>query len=108
MVYGGAGTTYNGKAILYDPKTLKGTVLNGNSSDDKILPLKNTSYGSDYKWYFFNLIPVATNRNIVEVVTFANKETSGDAGNGLANYNVYFLLVDDELNMVYNQNTNNP
>ncbi|RXY96692.1 hypothetical protein D8X55_02895 [Malacoplasma penetrans] len=105
MIYGGAGSSYNGKAILYDPKTKTASLLNGNSSSTEILPMGDASHGSNYKWYFFNLIPVAANRNIVEVVTFANKETSNDEGSAYANYHVYFLLVDDQLNMVFNSSS---
>ncbi|CRH77286.1 Domain of uncharacterised function (DUF1976) [Chlamydia trachomatis] len=46
-------------------------------------------------------MPIADNKNIVEVVNYANSSgLTGDQGNGLANYNTYFLLVDDSLNMI--------
>lgn len=77
------------------------SLINGDSADTSILPMGESKYGSNYKWYFFNVIPIAKNRNIVEVVNYANTTNlDGDAGKGLANYNVYFLLVDDQLKMV--------
>ncbi|BAC44057.1 conserved hypothetical protein [Malacoplasma penetrans HF-2] len=106
MIYGGAGSTYNAKGILYDPTSKISSLIEGNSSNNTILPLGNSSYGSSYKWYFFNLIPIASNRNIVEVVNFTTQAgITGDGAANHANYNVYFLLVDDNLNMVYDSSS---
>ncbi|RXY96703.1 hypothetical protein D8X55_02955 [Malacoplasma penetrans] len=106
MVYGGAGSSYNAKGILYDPTTSSASLISGDSSNSNILPLGNATYGSKYKWYFFNLIPIANNRNLVEVLPYSSDYASGDAGSNNANYNVYFLLVDDQLNMVTKDSSN--
>ncbi|WP_164979346.1 lipoprotein 17-related variable surface protein [Malacoplasma penetrans] len=101
MVYGGAAFHYEAKGLLYDPTSNSVSLVSGDSADQSILPKGDTSYGSNYRWYFFNLMPIADNKNIVEVVNYANSSgLTGDQGNGLANYNTYFLLVDDSLNMI--------
>ncbi|BAC44052.1 hypothetical protein [Malacoplasma penetrans HF-2] len=109
MIYGGAGNSYDAKGVLYDPKNKTATLIKGDSASTEILPMNNTSYGTKYKWYFFNLIPIATNRNIVEVVNFVDEGSiTGDNGAGKANYNIYFLLVDDNLNMIHKKDSSSP
>ncbi|MDE5775227.1 MAG: hypothetical protein K2H51_02775, partial [Malacoplasma sp.] len=61
--------------------------------------LKDT--GSSYRWVFSNLIPVANNINFLEVNSFGTTSgTTGDGSASLASYDVYFLMVDDNLNFI--------
>ncbi|BAC44062.1 hypothetical protein D8X55_02510 [Malacoplasma penetrans] len=100
MIYGGAATAYNGKGLLFNPSDSTLTLLNGNSATESIFPPNDSEYGTKYRWYFFNLIPIGNNKNFVEVLPFSRDATTGDAGYPNANYNVYFLLVDDNLNLI--------
>ncbi|RXY96054.1 hypothetical protein D8X55_04875 [Malacoplasma penetrans] len=101
MVYGGAGSTYDAKALLYDPDTDTLTQISGNSNNTTILPIGDSTYGQKYRWYFFNLIPIANNKNLVEVFPFSTDPTSDDTTAARnASYDIYFLLVDDNLNMI--------
>ncbi|RXY96578.1 hypothetical protein D8X55_03400 [Malacoplasma penetrans] len=100
MVYGGAGSAYDAKGILYDPTTNTRTLLTGNSANTSILPVGNSEFGNQYRWYFYNLIPIGNNRNLVSVLPYSTQVASNDVGYPNANYDIYFLLVDDQLNMV--------
>ncbi|WP_229503127.1 lipoprotein 17-related variable surface protein [Malacoplasma penetrans] len=106
MIYGGAGSTYDAKGILYDPKTKTAELIKGNSAEKSILPIGDNSFGENYRWYFFNLIPIANNKNLVEVFPFSSKATTDDTEAAKnASYDIYFLLVDDNLNMAYTTGT---
>ncbi|RXY96694.1 hypothetical protein D8X55_02905 [Malacoplasma penetrans] len=105
MVYGGAGSPYDAKGILYDPDSNSTSVISGDSAKNEILPTNDETYGKKYRWYFFNLIPIGNNKNLVEVLPFSRDESVDDGGFPNANYNVYFLLVDDKLNMIHKEGT---
>ena len=103
LIYGDPSKTYSGTGLLYDPENGTTNKLNGNS--DSHLPKSDgdSSHKNTYRWYFYNLVPLATNKNLVEVVAFDNRTSGGTTGDGSANratYNVYGLLVDDELNFI--------
>ncbi|WPL38547.1 lipoprotein 17-related variable surface protein [Malacoplasma iowae] len=105
LMYGGAKTGLNDSAYLYekDKKTIMKIQHNFQTLMDKIKKPKNS------KWYFFNLIPVSNNRNLVEIVNFTT--VSGpEIGNNPddANFNVYFILVDDNLNIIQNNGWTSP
>ncbi len=96
--FGNAALAFDGTAYLYNPKNESVTKLQGNSKE-KIDALQDT--GSSYHWVFSNLIPVADNINLLEVNSFGNKSgTTGDGSASLASYDVYFLMVDDNLNFI--------
>ncbi len=103
MCYGTASSSYDGTAFLYDAKTKKSSKISGNSKiqaenlkDDK----QNTTLNVDYRWAFSNLIPVADNVNFVEIYSFGTKSSTGDNGFSQATYDVYFIMVDDNLNSI--------
>ena len=101
LVYGGAGTNYDATGILVDPSTSTFEKLSGNSN--KHLPSSDgdSSHNGKYRWYFYNLIPLTANKNLVEVVAFdRNSGTSGDESAKNATYNVYGILVDDKLDFI--------
>ena len=107
LAYGDPVAGYNGEGTIYNP--IEGTkkIFVGDSKnympDDKEVNFKNK-----YRWYFFNLVPIANNMNIAEVVTFdKGSSTTGDDSSKNASYNVYGLLVDDELNFIGNTQSSN-
>ncbi|MDE5949921.1 MAG: hypothetical protein K2G54_03525 [Malacoplasma sp.] len=98
ICFGNAANGYDGSAYLYSAKTESVTKLQGNSKD-KVNALKDT--GSSYRWVFNNLIPVANNVNFLEIYSFGTTSgTTGDGSASLASYDVYFLMVDDNLNFI--------
>ncbi|WPL36383.1 lipoprotein 17-related variable surface protein [Malacoplasma iowae] len=105
LMYGGAKTGLNGNAYLYDKNQNKIETVNHKFEEH----MNMISKPSDSKWYFFNLIPVSNNRNLVEIVNFTTK-SGVDIGNGVndANFNVYFILVDDKLNIIKNNKWSKP
>ncbi|MDE6894474.1 MAG: hypothetical protein K2J02_03810 [Malacoplasma sp.] len=103
MCYGTATTSYDGTAFLYDAKTKTATKIQGNSKeqaeklqDDK----QGTTLNKDYRWAFSNLIPVANNVNFAEIYAFGTRSSVGDNGFSQATYDVYFIMVDDNLNSI--------
>ena len=102
MIYGSAADDFKDKiqAYLYNDTTGSVSPINGDSN--KQAPTSDGTK-SNYRWYFFNLIPVSNNRNFVEIVSFSKTSgTTGDGGEKDASYDVYFILVDDNLNFVGN------
>ncbi|MDE6082402.1 MAG: hypothetical protein K2F52_00820, partial [Malacoplasma sp.] len=98
ICFGNAANDFNGTAYLYNQKTDSVTKLEGNSKD-KVNQLKDT--GSSYRWVFSNLIPVANNVNFLEINSFGTQSgTTGDGSAHLASYDIYFLMVDDNLNFI--------
>ncbi|MCF0217759.1 MAG: hypothetical protein HUJ42_01800 [Malacoplasma sp.] len=102
MVYGTASQNFKdgAKAYLYQASNNSVKQITGNSNTK--VP---TSDGDkkNYTWYFFNLIPVANNKNFVEIVSFSKETgTTGDNGSKNASYDIYFILVDDNLNFIGN------
>ncbi|MCF0217760.1 MAG: hypothetical protein HUJ42_01805 [Malacoplasma sp.] len=104
MVYGNASQNFknDATAILYNDKENKVSTISGNSKNN-VPP--NDGEKKQYQWYFFNLVPVAANKNFVEIVSYSNTTatpTTGDDGFQYASYDVYFILVDDNLNFIGN------
>ena len=103
LMWDGASTTYNATAKLYDSQTEKVSDITGNSAtamDD--ISGSGTGNNSLYRWYYTNTIPIKSGYNFVVLMSFSTKSTQGDAGSVNANYNVYFVLVDDNLNLIAN------
>ena len=99
MCFGTASTQYNGTAYLYNPKTNSVTTLKGDSKD-KVATLIDENKTA-YRWVFNNLIPVANNVNVLEIYSFGTRGSTVDDGSAdQASYDVYFLLVDDNLNFI--------
>ncbi len=103
MCYGTASSTYDGTAYLYDASKKTVSKISGNSAE-KVQDLKdmeNKVLNKDFRWSFSNLIPVAKNINFVEIYSFGTRtNTVGDGSADLASYDVYFLMVDDNLNSI--------
>ncbi|MDE5949883.1 MAG: hypothetical protein K2G54_03330, partial [Malacoplasma sp.] len=99
VCFGNAAKNYDGVAYLYNPSSDKVTTLNGNSKDN-VASMKDPDK-TGYRWVFNNLIPVANNVNFLEVYSFGTRPgTTGDQSASLASYDVYFLMVDDNLNFI--------
>ena len=101
LIYGGATTGYDASGALYDPSDGSVTKIKGNS--DTNLPYDQETHNRNtYRWYFYNLIPLANGINLAEVVTFDSKQTGtkDDESAKNASYNVYGILVDDNLNFI--------
>ncbi|MDE7075488.1 MAG: hypothetical protein K2O21_02540, partial [Malacoplasma sp.] len=99
VCFGNAAKNYDGVAYLYNPSSDKVTTLNGNSKDNVASMTDPGKTG--YRWVFNNLIPVANNVNFLEVYSFGTRPgTTGDQSASLASYDVYFLMVDDNLNFI--------
>ncbi|MCF0217933.1 MAG: hypothetical protein HUJ42_02705 [Malacoplasma sp.] len=113
MIYGTAAEDFSSQAsaYLYNASTKKTTELKGDSNQyvpkQDTKATDNSAYDkSKYKWYFFNIIPVATNRNFVEIVSYSTTASlTGDQGAQYASYDIYFILVDDNLNFVKNSSS---
>ena len=102
LAYGDPVAGYNGEGTLYNPKTGEIQKFKGNSVSN-VPDSSESKFKGNYRWYFFNLVPIANNMNIAEVVTFDSKSTTGtkdDESSKYASYNVYGLLVDDKLNFI--------
>ena len=107
LAYGDPVEGYNGEGTLYNPKTNTIDKFNGNSVENVPTNMEDKKFSGKYRWYFFNLIPIANNINIAEVVAFDNgSSTIGDNSKDRASYNVYGILVDDNLNFIGNTQSN--
>ncbi|MDE7112454.1 MAG: hypothetical protein K2N92_02520 [Malacoplasma sp.] len=106
MCYGTATTTYQATAFLYDVKAKEVRKIQGDSKQqadelkDENPSNPNTTFNKDYRWSFSNLIPVSNNVNFVEIYAFGTKSSTDDNGANLASYDVYFIMVDDNLNSI--------
>ncbi|MDE5545605.1 MAG: hypothetical protein K2I76_03245 [Malacoplasma sp.] len=99
VCFGNAAKSYDGTAFLYNPSQNKVIQLQGNSKNEVDSMIDEGKTG--YRWVFNNLIPVANNVNLLEMYSFGTKSgTTGDQSASLASYDVYFLLVDDNLNFI--------
>lgn len=112
MVYGDPSVNYNATCSIVDPETLEVTKITGDSANYLPTtdgPSSTHTYKTQFRWYFFNLIPIANNVNLVEVVAFDAKQsgTKNDESAVNATYNVYGLLVDDNLNFIGNKQGSN-
>ena len=108
LTYGDPVAGYNGESTIYDPTTSKIEKFTGNSVNNVPTSIEDVKFKGTYRWYFFNLVPIANNINIAEVVTFDNGNSTKDDGSAnRASYNVYALLVDDNLNFIGNKQGNN-
>ena len=88
LVYGGVGTNYDATGILVDPSTSNFEKLSGNSKNYLPSSDGDSSHNGRYRWYLYNLIPLTTNKNLVEVAAFdRNSGTSGDEFAKNATYN---------------------
>ena len=101
LIWSGATTSYNASAKLYQKNTGNIVDIKGDSADImKDVNGSGTNNGKGYRWYYTNTIPVKSGWNLVVLMSFSTTSTTGDAGYTYANYDVYFVLVDDNLNMV--------
>lgn len=108
LIYGDPSKPYDGKGLLYDPINDKITLLTGNSYKNLPSTDGNGHIASTFRWYFYNLIPLANNKNLVEVVAFDTKTgTTGDESSTRASYNVYGILVDDNLDFIGDKQNSN-
>lgn len=109
LIYGDPSKPYNGKGLLYNHDKDEITQLSGNSFQKLPTTDGNGHSTNTFRWYFYNLIPLASNKNLVEVVAFDSKQTgtTGDNSSKYASYNVYGILVDDNLNFIGNQQSSN-
>nr|MDE5553538.1 hypothetical protein [Malacoplasma sp.] len=96
LMWDGATDTYNATAKLYDVNSDTITQITG----DSVTAMDGIDGGNNFKWYFTNTIPIKSGYNLVVLMSFSRKSTTGDAGAAHANYNVYFVLVDDSLNLI--------
>ncbi|MDE5767081.1 MAG: hypothetical protein K2H56_00885 [Malacoplasma sp.] len=106
MCFGNAAKAYDGTAYLYTPSSKQVTKLTGDSKNN-IADLKDEGKTS-YRWVFNNLIPVADNINFLEIYSFGGSGTTGDGSANFASFDVYFLMVDDNLNFIGKGNWANP
>ncbi|MDE5553108.1 MAG: hypothetical protein K2I67_01025, partial [Malacoplasma sp.] len=103
LIWSGASTSYNATAKLYQKNTNTITDISGNSANIMSgIPGAGTNGTNTFRWYYTNTIPVKSGWNLVVLLSFATKSTQNDDGAKYANYDVYFVLVDDNLNMVAN------
>lgn len=103
MLYGGPGTAYGAAGFLYDPSTKKMTSINGDSNSVFTNDKKYGNGTTNFRWYFYNLVPIGNNINVVECIPFSTILTTGDDGVKYATYDVYMTLVDDNLNFIGNK-----
>ncbi|QHG90102.1 lipoprotein 17-related variable surface protein [Malacoplasma iowae] len=97
LMYGGARLGTNSKAYLYKKKENKISEIPYDFTNS--LNSINTQ-SKDFTWYFFNLISIGNNLNIAEFVQFPTGAKS--------NFDVYGILVDDNLKEVKNGVWNSP
>ncbi len=103
LMWEGASSTYNAKARLYDSQTGSVSEIIGNSASAMTgIDGNGTASNSKYRWYFTNTIPIKSGYNFVVLMSFSTVSTTGDNGAANANYDVYFVLVDDNLNLIAN------
>nr|MDE5553459.1 hypothetical protein [Malacoplasma sp.] len=101
LIWSGASTTYNARAKLYQKNTNTIVDIVGNSQNIMTgIDGSGSSGGTSYRWYYTNTIPIKSGQNLVVLMSFSTKSTTGDDGYQYANYDVYFVLVDDSLNLV--------
>ncbi len=101
LMWDGATISYNAQAKLYQSNTGTVTGIAGNSASAMTnIDGNGTDNNSKYKWYFTNTIPIKSGQNLVVLMSFSTISTTDDNGAANANYNVYFVLVDDNLNLI--------
>ena len=101
LMWDGATVSYNAQAKLYQSNTGVVTAITGNSASAMTnIDGNGTANNSKYKWYFTNTIPIKSGYNFAVLMSFSTISTTGDNGAANANYNVYFVLVDDNLNLI--------
>ena len=103
LMWDGATNGYNATAKLYNSETDSVSDIKGNSASamDGIAG-KGTDYDGMFRWYFTNTIPIKSGYNLVVLMSFSSKSTQNDEGSKYANYDVYFVLVNDNLDLIAN------
>ncbi|WPL39418.1 lipoprotein 17-related variable surface protein [Malacoplasma iowae] len=93
LMYGGARLNTKSEAYIYRKSTQQ---IEKISYDFTATLNEAVSQNNNFKWYFFNLISIGNNKNIAEFVQFPTTSNT-------SSFNVYGILVDDNLSQIKNE-----
>ncbi|WPL38550.1 lipoprotein 17-related variable surface protein [Malacoplasma iowae] len=94
LMYGGARLPLNSEAYIYSKSEDKITAISYNFNDALNSVVRANR---SFRWYFFNLISIGNNLNVAQFVQFP------DGSAQTSSFDVYGILVNDNLQQVKNK-----